>query len=571
MLPSVSAGSAALTKYAQAAVTAPEQSARDPQLPARTDQEAGAQNDGRSAARAADETLARETRTVVTALLDLLRQRVLAALLEAGLPDALAHESASRAVSALANALADDGEHAARIVQAVLDRLDAGKAVSDRALLQIAARGLTIVVNQATGRIDITGPDIRLEAATHAARTAGAGESPHHLLDFTDGNEAKIAPVVAAFEAVRAAATGAAEPGARTDSVAVATTTALVVAPNAFTAAIARQIETHAPGFAGTATDTAAAVSRIVATALPGAPVASGEFAIRTVVDAIGTLRPAPAEHGDAGDDVGNGATIRLSSPALGIAFRPADGSVTVRIADRIVAFSPASLPVLASVPGHAATNIAISAASLPIREISPGMPAGVVLDEPTGVPFVPPEFDEFPSHREAPTNGRNPPAGHAALRQSAEDDLLRLTNSAAMQNATILRSIERSATPEATAGITRISLDLNAVVGGAPTAAAPAERIGRLGRSVPAPAQGENGAKAPQGYTDAASSKPPVLPAWHALGSLAAPAPAQPEAARPKKLPPRAYRRQLQDDAFTRDMLADYEGLVFSSVVFSV
>jgi hypothetical protein len=74
-------------------------------------------------------------------------------------------------------------------------------------------------------------------------------------------------------------------------------------------------------------------------------------------------------------------------------------------------------------------------------------------------------------------------------------------------------------------------------------------------------------------GHADASANLPPVLPAVHMRAQTepedrkSKPKPKQAQ----KQLPAGQYETVVIDDAFTRDMPAEHQGLVFSSVVFSV
>ena len=115
MLPSVSAGSAALTKYAKAvAIAAPEQAYRDTDATPRPEQEAARQNAEKNPVQTPQQdTLARDTRATVEALLNLLRSRVLTALTDLGISEDTAVKAANSATVQLAGALAGDSRHGA--------------------------------------------------------------------------------------------------------------------------------------------------------------------------------------------------------------------------------------------------------------------------------------------------------------------------------------------------------------------------------------------------------------------------------------------------------------------------
>lgn len=562
MLPSVGAGSAALTTYAQTAVAASGHPARDPELPARTDQEA-ARNPGEpAAARIADDTLARKAGETVAALLEILHDRVRTALASVGVPEALAEDAARQAVARLAEAIASHGEHAAKIVQAVLDNLASGNAPSDDALLHLAARGLTVAIDRLTGAVEVSAPDIDIRPATQPGTARPAPASVHHLLDVTDGDTANAAPLLAALDAVHAAVSGAAD-GRFVPAGGLAPAAALAIAPEALAAALAPRIAPHLDGTDAAARQAASTVSRVIAAAM-ATPTDTRTVPLDRVVAAAGALEAAP------GDALAGDGRVVLASKDLSVALQPRDGSVTVRLGARVVAFAPASLPPATA---GAAPPPGIEAASLPIRDISPSIPAGTVLDEPTGVPFVPPEISDMP-----PPDPRKPadappraPSGPAANADAVETARLQATASRA--NLTVLRAIEVHAAADGSAAITRVAFDLSAAIAAGPTAAARPEAHGRLGRSEAAPAQSEKGPVLENGYTDATASRLPVLPAWVAGAFLPEPDRREPERRKPARPPQRTHAEESEpaDDTFSREVPAGYQGPVQSSVGFSV
>ena len=205
MLSSVSASSAALMKYAQAlAIAAPEAAPRDSDAAPRTEQEAARQNAERTPVQSPQQdTLARDARATVDALLDILHSRVLSALTGLGLPDEIAQKAAVSATVQLASALAGESRHAVEIVHALMEQLQsapaAGNAASPDRLLQLVAKGLTVIVDHRTGDVRVTPPQVGI--APHQATAHPA--TPHHLLDFTDYSAEKAAPVVQALSSPR--------------------------------------------------------------------------------------------------------------------------------------------------------------------------------------------------------------------------------------------------------------------------------------------------------------------------------------------------------------------------------
>ena len=201
MLPSVSAGSAALTKYAQAlATTAPEISSGNDDGAARTDQETARHKaDNTTVINPAHEKLAQSARETVTALLDLLRARVATALIELGVPEPLALKAADSAAAQLATTIAGDSRNAAEIVHALLERLQD----TTRALLNMVANGITVIIDHETGDIRVTSPQVNV---TPSAPTSHGTAPAHHLLDVTDYSAEKATPVLQALNTVQSTA-----------------------------------------------------------------------------------------------------------------------------------------------------------------------------------------------------------------------------------------------------------------------------------------------------------------------------------------------------------------------------
>lgn len=571
MLPSVSAGSAALTKYAQASVAASEHPSRDPEMPADSDRKTAQHNGERPSAIPAEETLVRETRAAIAALLDLLHSRVQKAALDLGLTVDVADDAARQAVAQVADAIARDGAQAAHIVQTVLDRIDAGDPADAAALLHLVARGLTLVIDRTSGVVETRPPTV--EIASHDP--SRSGQAIHHLLDVTDASADKAAPVLAALEAAHAAVADAAKghfaPVHGHSPSAGAPPT--LIAPGVFTAPISALLSPYLGDRLGVAAPMISQLATAISSVLVSAATSTTAISVADVAAAVGSLRLSTTfASGDADADTGSGGdAFRLISGATGlslnIAVQPENGSVTVTVGDRVVALSPAALPPAAVLP--APTEEALDAASLPVRDISPNIPTGSILERPAGTPFIPPEIAQMPPPNTPPRALPQsvPASAQTPVAVAQQLDMLPAQTMETARNATVLRGIEFAARSEGPAGMARISLDISADVGPAPTSATLSEKLGRLGRSAPAPAQSEAGPVMQQGYTDGSATNAPVLPAWHV--GVAAPLPPAPPAR--KKLPPRAYRSAAPDDALTRETPPGHEGLVFSSVVFSV
>ncbi len=563
MLPSVGAGSAALTKYAQAAVTAAESTARDARPPAGHDQEAGARRNGRDPAPLAADALARESRAIAAALLDQLRQRVLASLVEAGLPENVAVRAAEEAVAVLANSIADNGENAARIVQAALERLQSGAAAPSNGLLSFAARGLVVAVDTETGAIDVTPPQVGVRAAS-TPRPADIGLP--HLLDVTDGDEKAATPLAAAFAAIRAAAAEAPSAIAKAPSPVPG---GLAILPDAFAAALGARLAAVAPNVLNAHPDASAAISRVIVRAIAATAPPSERPAPGEISRSIAALQPAAPGRSTSGD-------VRLESDGLSVRVRPSTGAVTVRVGQTSVAFAPASLPANAELPGTAVA-VPLEVASRPVDEIASNFRVGPLLDRSTGLPFVPPAISDL-SASDRPISGspahrpEHAPLPGQAASAVEEAELFGIFEK--LRTAAVLRSVEATEAAETGTGISRFTFDIAAEIGDAVPSAAPVVAPGRFGRSRPAPAVGDPGPNRPDGHTDAATTKPPLLPAWHAAGLLpgAAAAPAeQPQPVRRKKRPSLPYRHDAADDALTREMPQDFEGVVYASVFVSV
>lgn len=582
MLPSVSAGSAALTKYAQAvSIAAPDAAPRDSDAAPRTEQEAARQNaEKQPVPIPQQDTLARDARATVDALLALLHSRVLAALAGLGTPDETARKAADAATAQLAAAFAAESRLAVEIVHALLERAD--DAASPDHLLRIVARGLTVLIDHQSGAVQVTPPRIDI-APVAGAPTAS---EPHHLVDFTDSDAEKVTPVLMALSAVQsaaAAAIAAADTVPRPLAAGSAGPAAapVIVAPDAFvkplTAPIAAALATvpDAPFANLSAPDAASIVSRalsqVVSTTLNNAAVSATAVPVGEVMAAVRHLQPVagPPASGDAGAD----SRIVLASGRVSVAFDPGNGAITVQVGDRVTAYAPASIAANgAPLPG-------LDAASLPDQRISSRLPVGIVVDRPSGVPFIPPEFDppDAPAKPGAPTAPATPPADRkpgqnaaAAAATLAAEQALRHLDHAAMRNATVLRGVGAAAGAELPA-LARIALDISAEIApGAPVAVNPPV-IGKFGLPKPAPAQTEPGPVMKHGYADASANQVPVLPAVHLQGHLPPENRRKMAKKQQKRLPAGKYETVALDDAFTRDMPPGHQGLVFSSVVFSV
>ena len=576
MLPSVSAGSAALTKYAKAvAIAAPEQAYRDTDATPRPEQEAARQNAEKNPVQTPQQdTLARDTRATVEALLNLLRSRVLTALTDLGISEDTAVKAANSATVQLAGALAGDSRHGAEIIHALLEKTQAGHTGSPEKLLQLVARGLTVLIDHQTGDVRITAPHVDIQPT---ATPATPGRSvPQHLVDFTDRNAEKAAPVLQALGEVQAVARNviaAVEGNTAPPAQAITPPSAVIVAPDAFVKALTAPLAAalkNAPATAHTqytAPDAAQAVSRalsgVIATTLNNTVTAGNTVSVGEVMTAVGQLQPVQATDG--------GAKIVLSAGKVSVALDTQNGAITVQAGNRVTAYAPASLPQ----PGTAIAPLeGIQAVSLPVDDISSRLPAGKILEQPAGMPFVPPPFDKPALPATPPPPGQapahTPPAQNAAA--IAADETLRQIDPAIARNATILRSIGPAPAADIPA-LTRIALDISAEIAPGAPVAINAPVIGKFGLPRPAPAQSENGPVLSRGYADATASLPPVLPAVRMRGDVApedrkkAPKRKQQQ----KRLPAGQYESLPMDDAFTRDMPSNHQGLVFSSVVFSV
>lgn len=586
MLPSVSAGSAALTKYAQAvAIAAPEAAPRDSDPAPRQEQEAARQNAEKTPVQSPQQdTLARDARATADALLNVLRSRVLSALTGLGVPDEIALKAADTATVQLATALAGESRHAVEIVHALLEQLQggpaAGNSTSPERLLQLVAKGLTVIIDHQTGDVRVTPP--RIDIAPGAARSSPS--TPHHLLDFTDYSAEKAAPVLQALGAVQSAANAAI--AAAGSAIAQPVTagpgpSAVVVAPDAFvnsltTPLAAALAAAPAAPFANVSVPDAAlivsrALSQVVSTTLNNAIASPNTVPVSEIMTAVRQLQPVATPNASA--EAEPDARIVLSAGKVSVAFDTQNGAIAVQVGNHVTAYAPASLPATAAIAGGVLP--ALDAASLPIRDISPRLPAGKILDRPSGVPFIPPAFDQ-PLTPGTPHPAGQTPTSHQPAQNAAAgaartmDETLRHLGPGVMRNATVLRNVGAMAGADIPA-LTRIALDISAEIApGAPVAVNPPQ-IGKFGLPKPAPAQTENGPVMKQGYADASANLAPVVPAVHMHGQLPPEQRKKMPKQQQKRLPAGKYESLAIEDAFSRDMPAAHQGLVFSSVVFSV
>lgn len=579
MLPTVSAGSAALTKYAQAvAIAAPEEAPRDSDSPARPEQEAARQNaDKQPVPVQAQDALARDAGATVDAVLDLLRVRVLTALTGLGTAQEIANKAADAATVQLASAFAGESRHAAEIVHALLEQVQSGQGSRPDRLLQFAARGLVIVIDHVSGEVRVTPPQFDLTSNGAPPRAI----APPHLLDFTDYSAHQAAPVLQALGAVHATASAAIDRVGRAadaHSPAAVQTSPFVVAPNAFVQPLTAQLQAVLPENTLVAPEEAAkTISRVLSQAILGAVNAGGtpSVSVGEIMMAARQLQPVPAAIGDEADPA-RANRVTLSAGKISVAVDTGGGPITVQIGNRTTAIAPVSAPA----PGVAIPALpGLDTAPLPTAEFSSRRPVGEVLDKPVGIPFVPPAFDDpppavpqvpggSPGQTTPPAPGSKPSA-HAAM---AVDEAFRQSDPTILRNATVLRSLGPVAGSDIPA-LTRIALDIaGEIAPGAPVAVNP-PHIGKFGLPKPAPVQSEDGPVLRHGYADATANLPPVLPAVHQRGQtdIEDRKPRQKAKAAQKQLPGGRYETVALDDAFTRDMPADHQGLVFSSVVFSV
>lgn len=582
MLPSVSAGSAALTKYAQAvAIAASEDTHRDSDATPRPEQEAARQNAEKQPVPAqAQDTLARDARATVEAVLELLRVRVLTALLGLGASEEVANRAANAATSQLASAFAGESRHAAEIVHALLEQLQSSAGARPEQLLQFAARGLVVIIDHVSGDVRVTTPQFDLSRTAEAPQPAAAP----HLLDFTDYSANKAAPVLQALGAVHAAANAAIDKTAIEPTTPLPATpppSAFVVAPDAFVQPLATQLVKVLPAnTVFTADEAAKTISRMFAQAIAGA-ISSGSANITPpvgeIMQAARQLQPVAAVKAGAGTaETANTARIELAAGKISVSLETDSGAITVKIGDRTTVFAPVSTPAtgspLAPLPG-------LNGVALPEPETRPLLPAVQASEKPAAVPFVPPAFDAPPpvapqAPEQRPANpSAAAPNGKAVFHNAAgTDETLRHIDPAVMRNATVLRSLGPVAGTDVPS-LTRIALDIAGEIAPGAPVAINSPKIGKFGLPKPAPVQSENGPVLKHGYADASANLPPVLPAVHMRAHTdpeerkAKPKPKQAQ----KRLAAGKYENLAIEDAFTREMPAEHQGLVFSSVVFSV
>lgn len=583
MLPSVSAGSAALTKYAQAIATAaPETTSGNDDRATRIEQEAARHKaENTPVANPAQEKLVSTAQETITALLDLLRARVAAALLELGLPEALALKAADNAAAQLATTIAGDTRHAAEIVHALLDRLNAGAPDTADTLLNIVAKGMTIVIDHQTGDVRVTPPRIDVVSV---ASVKSAAAAPQHLLDVTDYSAEKATPVLQALNTVQSTASAYAQDvksGAAAPFVAGPTPAALLVAPTAFiealTAPLTAALQTTAVQAGSTpqlaVTDTAknisTVLSRAVATTINTTFAAGNDIPVTEVMTAVSQLKPVMSQS-SGGSDTDSGRLV-LAAGNLAVAIDTTNSAITVQVGNRITTYAvgSAASPIAAIAPLPE-----IEAASLPILDIPAGLPIGRVLDLPVGTPFIPPEISDMPPAVRPKIPGSQKPlpasaqwAGSVAL---ALEETMQHLDPAALRNATIVRGMEAPSGPDLP-GLTRISLDLTAEIGPGTQGAIVPPPMGKLGLPQPAPHQTAAGPVMKNGYTDAAANLVPVLPPTYRRGDLISKSKKKSDKKKQQQLPSGQYQNVMIEDAMTRDMPAGHQGLVFSSVVFSV
>ena len=582
MLPSVSAGSAALTKYAQAtANAAPETSPGNDDVSAHTEQDTARHKaDKTPTFNPVQEKLAQSARETVTALIDLLRARVATALIDLGVPETLALKAAAGAAAQLAITIAGDSRNAAEIVHALLDRLQSGAPDTARALLNIVANGITAVIDHETGDVHVTAPRINVTPSATAANTASPA---HHLLDVTDYSAEKATPVLQALSAVQSTANayagdiGSIPAGNARLS---ASPAAVFIAPTAFIDALIPPLTAALQNMGApqalvkeNARHISALLSRAVATTINVAsantsPQAVAGISATEIMAAAGQLKPVPDTAN--GDRSADSARIVLSAGKIAVVIDTANGGVTVQVGNRITSYAVTSAaPPIAAI----APLPEIQAASLPVLDIPSGLSPGKVLDLPAGTPFVPPEIDDMPPvgapHVPEPKKNVPPPAPSAAAIAQALEENLQHLDPMAMRNATIINGMEASSASDLPTR-TRITLDLTAEIGPGIQGAVIHPPMGKLGLPQAAPQQTAAGPVRKNGYTDAAANLVPVLPPTFRRCDLVARQKKKADKTKPR-LPSGRYQNFLADDAMTRDMPAGHQGLVFSSVVFSV
>jgi hypothetical protein len=542
MLPSVSAGSAALMRYAQAIATAaPDTTPGNDEGTARTEQEAARHKaDNTPVIKPGQEKLAQSARETVTALLNLLRARVAAALIELGLPETLALKAADSAAAQLATTIAGDSRHAAEIVHALLDRIQTGIQSGIQSgtqtgtpntadhLLNMVAKGVTVVIDHETGDVRVTPPVLNVTSTAPAATAAGPAQ---HLLDVTDYSAEKATPVLQALNAVQSTASAFAKDvstGVPQTTVAGPSPAAPLVSPTAFVEALTAPLTaalqtagTPNPAVTDTARNVSTALSHAVATTINTTFATGNGIPVTEIMTAVGQLQAVPNAAPGTPDAGAGAGRIVLTAGNLAVAIDTTNSAITVQVGNRITtyAFGSAASPIaaIASLPE-------INAASLPILDIPSGLHPGKILDLPAGNPFVPPEIADMPpvGTPHIPGPKKPPPAPtHTAgsVTLSLEENLQHL-DPAILRNATIISAMEAPSGPDLP-GLTRISLDLSAEIGPGVQGAAVPPPVGKLGLPQPAPQQTAAGPVMKNGYTDAAANLAPVLPPTYRRGDL--------------------------------------------------
>lgn len=589
MLPTVGSASAALRTYAHAASAQPADA-----RPRHVDRDAPRRDASASAGNATpvpdEATLEAEARATVRALLDALRLRVLQALVELGLSAPAAEAAATAAAAKLAQAIGGDGQHAAQLVHAILERLhpadDTPKEADTAALLHLVAKGLDILIDHESGAATVAADALVLQP-THAVP---APVHQTHLVDITDGRAHRSDAVLHVLAAVQTAAREEGERAVPADGMRAAEigrpagpghAARVIVAPSAFAAIVERRISAalQAP-YGGRAPDAirdvAATVSRAVAQAING-PAVPCRVSVVEAAESLARLEPAANAPRRADGPV------TFKADRISVRIAPADGSVTVRIGSVSSVFSPASLAPAVSkpapLPGLDTLPLpGLARAAHPVLVPPP--------DAARALPFVPPSFDDVvldqvsPAVSHAARKAEDPArtfttagdAKHAAdIASHMDAETVRLIEAAVARNATVLRGLLMGAGGERPA-VTKLTLDIGASVAPVALPVAPPPPAGKFGLPKPPSPQGEDGPVHDNGHEDAASNRVPVLPPFYAVEGKPAgnrerkqrPSPPKPRAGRQTML---AAPEDATEDAFTREMPAGFEGFVFASV----
>ncbi|MGB0631291.1 MAG: hypothetical protein ACPGRZ_11410 [Alphaproteobacteria bacterium] len=566
MLPSVSAGSAALTKYAQAiAAAAPDHAAHDGETAPRPEQDAARQNaDNRTALPADVGALEREAQETVRQILEMMRLRVLTALLQLDVPETDANKAANAAVAKLADAIAVNGRHAAQIVHALLERSASPKPDPAASLLVLTAQDLTVILNHETGEIRVELPSSDIAPT----KPPPSGAESHHLIDFTDRSPGQAAPALAALGAVHeiardSAASLPAEPAKPATAVPAATLVSPIMLNDIVSARLNILIQAglSAPGLQ--VSDIAAAIARIVSASINSTSPAAHGVPVPEIVASLSRLDVA----GDTAQTAISPGEASFSHGRISVATQTETGMVIVRIGRQVTAFAPASL----SSPAAAQAPLPnLNALPLPIRDFPADLPVGKVVETPGGLPFVPPDVTDLPvpgipaSPSQTPGSHQPKTTTHTA-KSGSESEPFRLLEPVALKNATVVKQMEVASQGDAVR-LTRVSVDLSAEIAPGAQAAQQPAPVGGFGLPRPAPLAGEDGPVVPRGYADGSAKLVPVLPAFHARGLMQAPD----TGPKPRKLPKGHYEQALLEDPFDRDMPEGHEGLVFSAVVFT-